>query len=63
MGRPFSPDGARCRVIRRGGAGSTPSATLLQGAAERPVAGPPGTLGAVETIAFEESAAVDVEAP
>lgn len=36
-------------------------ATLLQGAAERPVAGPPGTLGAVETIAFEESAAVDVE--
>jgi len=36
-------------------------ATLLQGAGERPVAGPPGTLGAVETIAFEESTAVDVE--
>ncbi|KQQ22038.1 hypothetical protein ASF48_02075 [Rathayibacter sp. Leaf299] len=36
-------------------------ATLLQGTGERPVAGPPGTLGAVETIAFEESAAVDVE--
>ncbi|KQQ09826.1 hypothetical protein [Rathayibacter sp. Leaf296] len=36
-------------------------ATLLHGAGERPVAGPPGTLGAVETIAFEESTAVDVE--
>ncbi|MCJ1695888.1 hypothetical protein C1I63_06850 [Rathayibacter caricis DSM 15933] len=36
-------------------------ATLLQGAGERPVAGPPGTLGAVETIAFEESTAVDVQ--
>jgi hypothetical protein len=36
-------------------------ATALQGATERPVAGPPGTLGAVETIAFEESSAFDVE--
>ncbi|MBO0984390.1 hypothetical protein [Rathayibacter sp. SD072] len=36
-------------------------ATALQGTEERPVAGPPGTLGAVETIAFEESSAIDVE--